>query len=156
MNRVIARLPESMSELCLVRMGIQVRGLSAWLLARRLRLAIAADARQAIAASAGLLESQAFTITINHFGFLQYWRSFEELDAWSRREPHSEWLRAAVERMRLKQDLGVYHETFLVSAPDVESIFLNCRPTGLAAFGLLCEPVGPLTTSRGRLGKSKR
>jgi hypothetical protein len=33
---------------------------------------------------------------------------------------------------------------------------LNCRPTGLAAFGLLGEPVGPLTTSRGRLGKSKR
>ena len=156
MNRVIARLPESMGELCLVRMGIQVRGLSAWLLARRLRSAIAADARRAIAASAGLLESQAFTIGINHFGFLQYWRSFEELDAWSRREPHSEWWRAAVERMRLKQDLGVYHETFLVDASDVESIFLNCRPTGLAAFGLLGEPVGPLTTSRGRLGKSKR
>ena len=96
MNRVIARLPESMSELCLVRMGIQVRGLSAWLLARRLRWAIAADARRAMAASAGLLESQAFTIGINHFGFLQYWRSFEELDAWSRREPHSEWWRAAV------------------------------------------------------------
>ena len=56
----------------------------------------------------------------------------------------------------LKQDLGVYHETFLVDAPDVESIFLNCHPTGLAAFGLLGEPVGPLTTSRGRLGKSKR
>ena len=89
-----------MGELCLVRMGIQVRGLSAWLLARRLRWAIAADARRAMAASAGLLESQAFTIGINHFGFLQYWRSFEELDAWSRREPHSEWWRAAVERMR--------------------------------------------------------
>jgi hypothetical protein len=156
MDRVIARLPESMSELCLVRMGIQVRGLSAWLLARRLRSAIAADARRAIAASAGLLESQAFAIGINHFGFLQYWRSFEELDAWSRREPHSDWWGAAVQRMRLKQDLGVYHETFLVDARDVESIFLNCHPTGLAAFGLLGEPVGPLTTTRGRLGKSER
>jgi hypothetical protein len=155
MNRLIARLPEPMSELCLVRMGIQVRSLSAWLLARRLRSGIVADAREAMATSAGLLESQAFTIGIDHFGFLQYWRSFDELDAWSRRAPHSEWWRTAVERMRLKQDLGVYHETFLVNARDVESISLDCRPTGLAAFGLLGEPVGPLTTSRGRLGKSK-
>ena len=44
MNRVIARLPESVAELCLVRLGIQVRGLSAWLYARRLGWAIAADA----------------------------------------------------------------------------------------------------------------
>ena len=37
MNRVVARLPETVSELCLVRLGIQVKSLSAWLFARRLR-----------------------------------------------------------------------------------------------------------------------
>ena len=58
----------------------------------------------------------------------------------------------AVERMRLKHDLGVYHEAFLVRAADIESIYMNCRPAGLATFGVLGEPVGPLTTSRGRLG----
>ena len=155
MNRVVARLPESVAELCLVRLGIQVKGLSAWLFARRLRSAILADARRAMAENAGLLNSESFAIGINHFGVLQYWRSFDDLDAWSRRPPHSEWWRAAVERMRLKKDFGVSHETFLVRSSDVESIYLDCRPTGLAAFGILGEPVGPLTTSRGRLGRNR-
>jgi hypothetical protein len=155
MNRVIARLPEAMNELCLVRMGIQARSLSAWLFARRLRSAIGIDAGRAIDQGAGLLNSQSFAIGINHFGVLQYWRSFDEMEAWSRKGPHSEWWRSAVERMRFKQDLGVYHETFLVRAPDIESIYLDCRPTGLAVFGVLDQSIGPLTTSRGRLGRTR-
>src|SRR5262249_37575087 len=101
MHRVVARPPESVAELCLVRLGIQVRGLSAWLYARRLKSAITAEVQRALAEDVGLLNSEPFTIGINHFGFLQYWRSFGELDAWSRRPPHSEWWRSAVERMRL-------------------------------------------------------
>ena len=57
--------------------------------------------------------------------------------------------------MRLKHDLGVYHEAFLVRAADIESIYMECRLTGLATFGDLKEPVGPLTTSRGRLGRTR-
>ena len=87
MNRVVARLPETVTELCLVRMGIQVKSLSAWLFARRLRSAIAAEARRAMAEGAGLLSSESFAIAINHFGFLQYWRSFDDLEAWSRGRP---------------------------------------------------------------------
>jgi hypothetical protein len=155
MHRVVARTPESVAELCLVRLGIQVKGLSAWLFARRLRAAIAADARRAMAEGAGLLNSESFSIAIDHFGVLQYWRSFDDLDAWSRRPPHSEWWRSAVERMRLRKDFGVYHETFLVRPSDIESIYLDCHPAGLAAFGVLGEPVGPMTTSRGRLGRSR-
>jgi hypothetical protein len=155
MNRVIARLPESMPELCLVRLGIQVKRPTAWLYARRLRSAIAADARRAIAAGTGLLNSESYAITLSHFGVLQYWRSFDELETWTHRPPHSEWWRAAVERMRLKRDIGIYHETFLVRAADIESISMNCRPAGLETFGFRGEPVGPNTTSRGRLGRSK-
>ncbi len=155
MNRVIARLPESMPELCLVRLGIQVKRPAAWLYARRLRSAIAADARRAIAAGSGLLNSESYTIALNHFGVLQYWRSFDDLETWAHRLPHSEWWRAAVERMRLKRDIGIYHETFLVRAADIESISMNCHPAGLETFGLRSQPVGPDTTSRGRLGRSK-
>ena len=50
---------------------------------------------------------------------------------------------------------GAHHETFLVRAANIESISMNCRPAGLETFGLLGEPVGPKTTSRGRLGRSK-
>jgi hypothetical protein len=155
MRRVVARPPESVAELCLVRLGIQVRGLPAWLYARRLRAALLADARRAMAEGAGLLQSEMFVIGLAHFGVLQYWRSFDDLDSWSRRPPHSEWWRSAVERMRLKEDLGVYHEAFLVRPSEIESIYLDCGPVGLAAFGTLDEPVGPLTTSRGRLGRGR-
>jgi hypothetical protein len=155
MRRVVARPPESVAELCLVRLGFQARGLSAWLYARRLRTAIVADARRAVAEGAGLLNSEAFAFGISQFGVLQYWRSFDDLDSWSRRPPHSEWWRSAVERMRVKKDFGIYHETFLVRPSDVESIYLDCDPVGLAAFGTLDEPVGPLTTSRGRLGRGR-
>jgi Domain of unknown function (DUF4188) len=155
MNRVIARLPESITELCLVRLGIQVKSPSAWFFARRLRSAIVADSRRAIAAGSGLLNSEFYAIAMNHFGVLQYWRSFDELETWARYPPHSEWWRTVVERMRLKRDIGIYHETFLVRAADIESISMNCRPVGLETFGVLGEPVGPNTTSRGRLGRGR-
>jgi hypothetical protein len=155
MHHIVARPPESVVELCLVRLGIQVKSFSAWLYARRLRAALLADARRAMAEGAGLLNSEMFAIDLTHFGVLQYWRSFDDLDSWSRRPPHSEWWRSAVERMRLKKDFGVYHETFLVRPSEIESIYLNCGPVGLAAFGTLAEPVGPLTTSRGRLGRGR-
>ena len=53
MNRVIARLPESISELCLVRLGIQVQSPAGWLFARRLR---SAEFRLAISQSTGIRE----------------------------------------------------------------------------------------------------
>lgn len=156
MRRVVASLPDGLTELCLVRMGFQVRGLSGWLHARTLRAAIARDADRALAEGAGLLGSESFTITRGHFGVLQYWRSFDDLDAWSHRPPHSEWWRAAVDRMRRKQDLGVYHEVFLVPAASLESIYLDCEPAGLARFGNVAEPVGSLTSARSRLGMMRR
>ena len=152
MQRQVATLPESLPLLCLVRLGIQVHRMRAFLYAARLGRAIDRSAADAVAAGAGLLHSERFTITRNHFGVLQYWRSFADLEAWSHRPPHAEWWRAAVQRMRTKGDFGVYHETFLVARDQIETIYMDCRPTGLAAFGTLAEAVGPLTTGRGRLG----
>jgi hypothetical protein len=152
MQRQVASLPESVPELCLVRLGIQVRRLRALLYAARLGRAIDRSAAEAVASGAGLLRSERFAVSRTHFGVLQYWRSFEDLEAWSHRPPHSEWWRAAVERMRTRGDFGVYHETFLVPRDQIETIYMNCPPTGLAAFGTLGEAVGPQTTSRGRLG----
>ena len=153
MKRVIATVPESVAELCLVRLGIQVRGLRALFYAIRLARAIDDAAAEAVVAGAGLLHSERFSIGRGHFGVLQYWRSFEDLEAWSHRPPHSEWWRKALERMRTKGDLGIYHETFLVPRDRVEAIYLDCEPAGLARFGTLGEPVGKMTASRGRLGR---
>jgi hypothetical protein len=153
MQRTIATLPDSVAELCLVRVGLRVSGLRGLLYAIRLGRAIDRSASEAIASGAGLLGSERFQVDRGHFGVLQYWRSFDDLEAWSRRPPHSEWWRGAVERMRTRSDFGIYHETYLIPRDRIESIYLNCPPTGLSAFGTPGEPVGPQTTSRGRLGR---
>lgn len=153
MNRVVATLPESVAELCLVRMGIQARGLRAVRDAIRLGRAIDRSSRAATAEDAGLLRSERFVIGWNHFGFLQYWRSFDAMEAWSHRPPHADWWREAADRGRRRGDFGIYHETYLVPNDRLETIYLDCRPVGLGTFGTLNNASGPRTTGRDRLGR---
>jgi hypothetical protein len=141
MDRIVVRVPESVEELCLVRVGVVVRKLRALPYAARLGRAIQRSTEEAIGSGAG------------HFGFLQYWSSFEALDAWSHRSPHSDWWRDALERMRKRADFGIYHETYLVPKAGVESIYFGCPPAGLGRFGVKGEAVGLSTTSRDRLGR---
>ncbi|CAN5911255.1 DUF4188 domain-containing protein [soil metagenome] len=153
MQRQAATLPDSIEELCLIRLGIQARRLRAVPYVRRLGKAIDQSAAEAIASGAGLLHSERFLIGWNHFGVWQYWKDFEALEAWSHRPPHSDWWRGLLDRARTRGDVGVYHETYLVPRRNVESIYLDCQPVGLAAFGTLSAPVGALTAGRDRLGR---
>jgi hypothetical protein len=153
MQRVAATPPESVSELCLIRLGLVVRQLSAWPFLIRTGRAITRSVTEATRDRAGLLHSERYLVGWGHFGVLQYWESYEALEAWSHRAPHSEWWRLANERMRTRGDLGIYHETYLVPRSQVESIYLNCPPLGLGSFGILTEPVGGMTTARDRLGR---
>ncbi|HEV3167442.1 MAG TPA: phenylacetaldoxime dehydratase family protein [Isosphaeraceae bacterium] len=153
MRRIVATLPDSVTELCLVRLGMQVHRLTAMAFAAKLGRAIDRSAGEAIGTGAGLLRSERFAMGWKHFGVLQYWRSFAELEAWSHKEPHVAWWRQAVERGRARGDFGIYHETFLVPRGQIETIYLGCQPVGLATFGAIGEPVGSLTTSRDRLGR---
>jgi hypothetical protein len=153
MERRVARPPEAVPELCLVRFGLIARRWSAVPHVRGLARDLDRAAAEARRSGAGLLQAERFASGLRHRVALQYWRSFEALEAWSRRPPHSDWWRRAVERMRRRGDLGVYHEAFLVPSPGVESIYLDCPPIGLAAFGAVAEPVGPLTTAKQRLGR---
>lgn len=152
MRRVIARPPDSVTELCLVRLDLQARGLSGTLYALRLGRAIARANAEALASDSGLLRSESFRMGLGRFGLLQYWRSFEAMEAWSHRPPHADWWRDAVSRMRSRGDFGVSHETYLVPRDKVEAIAMNCAPAGLFAFGLTGEAVGHDTNARGRLG----
>ena len=156
MQRTIARLPESVHELCLLKVGLQVRRLGAFFFARRIGKAIDRSAKEAKEADVGLLASEQFLINPTHFGVLQYWRTFEEMEAWTHRPPHADWWKDAAERQRTKGDFGIYHETFLVPRDRIEAIYLNCLPTGIALFGLTGEAVGPDTNSRGRLRMGPR
>ena len=153
MDRFVVTPPESVEELCLVRLGLVARRLRAFPFAARMGRAIDRAAREAVESGSGLLRSDRFGLSWGHFGVWQYWSSFEALEAWSHRGPHSDWWREALERMRSKGDFGIYHETYLVPRSGVESIYLNCPPVGLSAFGDKGEAVGTSTTSRDRLGR---
>jgi len=76
---------------------------------------------------------------------LQYWRSYEDLDRWARKQPHSRWWLWLMENA--DQGVGFYHEIYAVKS--AESIFeAGTAPVGPARFART-EPV------KGGEGKSR-
>ena len=67
----------------------------------------------------------------------QYWRSFEQLDAYARASDHlhlpawKEWNHAA----RASGAVGIWHETYKVHAGEYEAIYGNMPHVGLAMAG---------------------
>jgi len=85
---------------------------------------------------------------------VQYWRNFELLEhfARSKDDPHLTAWRRYNQRIGTSGDVGVYHETYRVSAGSYEAIYANMPVMGLAAAGELV-PVGRRTeTARDRIG----
>lgn len=69
--------------------------------------------------------------------FVQYWRSFEALDAFAR-DPglsHLPAWRAFNQAVRDSGDVGIWHETYRVSAGSFEAVYGNMPEVGLAALG---------------------
>lgn len=75
---------------------------------------------------------------VGMFTFVQYWRSFEQLEAYARDPQQAHWP-AWVEfnrRMRKRRgDVGIWHETYLVKAEQYEAIYSGMPPYGLAVAG---------------------
>ena len=68
---------------------------------------------------------------------VQYWRSFEALEAYAR-NPDAEHLPAWRDfnrKIRDRGDIGIWHETYLVPAGSYESIYSNMPRFGLAVAG---------------------
>jgi hypothetical protein len=140
---------------CMIRLGIIAHRFRVLPMVRKLGKAIDKAANDAMANHTGLLQSERIAMRWNHYGYLQYWRSVDEMLAWAHAQPHTDWWKQAVERQRTKQDLSIYHETYLVSDNSFEAIYMNpgnWRP-GASKFGNLVMPKGRLATARGRLGE---
>jgi hypothetical protein len=90
----------------------------------------------------GLLHAQTF-LSGRTVQVIQYWRSAEDLYAYSRAAEleHLPAWRAFNRRARGSSAVGIFHETYLVPASGQESISVNMPPSGLlAALGSV--PVG--------------
>ncbi|MDT7570621.1 MAG: hypothetical protein QOE05_795 [Actinomycetota bacterium] len=86
------------------------------------------------------------------FGFpviVQYWRSFEHLEAFARDEsnPHAARMRDYWQRVGQDTRSGIWHETYLVRAGEYEAVYANMPPFGLAKAGRVVQPA---ETSRAR------
>jgi hypothetical protein len=68
---------------------------------------------------------------------VQYWRSVEQLERFARDAslPHHPAWRAFNRRVGTDGDVGIWHETFLVSAGNYETLYGNMPRFGLAMAG---------------------
>jgi hypothetical protein len=85
---------------------------------------------------------------------VQYWRSFEQLEAFAkdRDDPHLDVWRQYWRRVGRSGRTGIWHETYLIKAGQYEAVYGNMPAHGLGKAGRLV-PVSESSTARGRLGR---
>src|SRR5262249_59589379 len=66
------------------------------------------------------------------FTIIQYWRSFEQLEAFAKddADPHMEEWRTYWKRVGKDNRTGIWHETYLVRSGEYEAIYGNLPPHG--------------------------
>ncbi|HSY35358.1 MAG TPA: DUF4188 domain-containing protein [Acidobacteriaceae bacterium] len=87
---------------------------------------------------------------------VQYWRSFEQLHAYAHAEDKDH-LPAWAEfnqRVGATGVVGVFHETYIVSAGKYEAVYVNMPRMGLALAGEMVPAVGRMQSAKERMGAS--
>jgi hypothetical protein len=84
---------------------------------------------------------------------VQYWRSAEQLFAYARdrQATHLPAWRAFNQAVGTDGDVGVWHETYLVSPGSYENIYVNMPPFGLGKVGTLVPASAGLQSAADRL-----
>lgn len=84
---------------------------------------------------------------------IQYWRSYEALEAYSRNRDavhFPNWVRFN-KTIGSNGDIGIWHETYKVAAGQYETVYNNMPAFGLGKAGTLVPAAGYRTTARGRI-----
>jgi hypothetical protein len=87
--------------------------------------------------------------------FVQYWRSFEHLEAYARNPSQKHWPAWVEFNRRMKRrrgDVGIWHETYLVKAGQYEAIYSGMPLHGLAAAGAATDVTASNDGARQRIG----
>ena len=85
---------------------------------------------------------------------VQYWRSFEQLEAYARSHEGQHWPAWVAFNKRLgnsRGDVGIWHETYLVPAGRYEAIYSGMPPFGLGQAGTLVPAAGRRDSARARI-----
>lgn len=86
---------------------------------------------------------------------VQYWRSFEHLERYAHAKDHSHfpaWRAFNRSIKSARDDVGIWHETYLVRAGEYETLYSGMPPHGLGAAAALVPATGKATDARGRIG----
>ncbi|BAM01372.1 MULTISPECIES: DUF4188 domain-containing protein [Caldilinea] len=86
---------------------------------------------------------------------VQYWRSFEDLEAYARDPDQLHWPAWTDFNRRVggsRGDIGIWHETYKVRAGEYECVYSGMPLIGLAKASRSVDAVGELESARGRLG----
>jgi len=91
-----------------------------------------------------------------NLGYLQYWRSFDLLHAYATNtdSAHLPAWRDFNRRIGTNGDVGIWHETYLIKAGQMESVYVNMPPYGLGRAGTLVPAAGSSRSAKGRLKQS--
>lgn len=91
---------------------------------------------------------------IRNHELVQYWRSFEKLREYAldSNARHVPAMQRTNEQMRESDDVGIWHETYLVQNDAYETVYNNVPPTGLGKVGTLFPTTERRRTAAGRLG----
>jgi len=89
---------------------------------------------------------------------VQYWRSFEHLEAYARSHEHEHWPAWVAFNKRLgasRGDVGIWHETYLVRAGQYEAVYSGMPRWGLGSVGTLVPASGQKQAARGRIAAAQ-
>ncbi len=89
---------------------------------------------------------------------IQYWRSFEDLERYARdhdAQHYPAWVRFN-KRIGSNGDVGIWHETYRVSAGQYESVYNNMPAWGFGKASGLAPAAGRRTTAAGRIGRPEQ
>ena len=85
---------------------------------------------------------------------VQYWRSFEQLEAYARAKDKEHWPAWVDFNRRLgssRGDVGIWHETYRVKPGDYEAVYSGMPPFGLGKVGKLVDATGKREAARSRM-----
>lgn len=95
--------------------------------------------------------------TMGYPVIVQYWRSFDHLEAFARdqEDPHARVWRDYWKRVGKDTRSGIWHETFLVHDGEYEAVYGNMPTFGLAKASRLV-PLAEASNARGRVKRAAR
>ncbi len=85
---------------------------------------------------------------------VQYWRSFEHLEAYARDKDRNHWPAWVDFNRRVgnsRGDVGIWHETYLVKPGNFETFYSGMPPYGLGKVGKLISATGTREAARSRM-----